>query len=99
LAHAHDLARGRRGVERTHPWWALSDARAESPNETRVRLDCVDCGVPPDDLQVWIYDAHGRQLGRGDLGWKKRNGRWLIAEVDGAEVHSLVPALYQDRQR
>ncbi len=99
LARAHDLARGRRGVERTHRWWELSDGRAESPNETRVRLDCLDCGVPPDDLQVWVYDADDLPVGRGDLGWKKRDGRWLMAEVDGEEVHSNVRALFYDRRR
>lgn len=54
LALAHDLARRRRGVERTHDWWALSDGRAESPLETLGRLDCLDVGVEPEDLQIKI---------------------------------------------
>lgn len=41
---AHDLARGRRGVDRTHPWWRLVDGRAESPLETWARLECIDAG-------------------------------------------------------
>jgi hypothetical protein len=66
LARAHDLARGRRGVARTHAWWDESDARAESPLETFARLDCTDAGVGPDDLQVEVVDDEGRFLGRAD---------------------------------
>jgi hypothetical protein len=99
LEHAHALAAGRRGVARTHEWWALADGRAESPNETHVRLDCADCGVGAHDLQVPVWDASGILIGRGDLGWRKRDGRWLMAEVDGEEVHSAVAALFHDRHR
>lgn len=99
LAHAHDLARRRRGVDRTHDWWSMSDGRAESPLETRGRLDCRDVGVDPDDLQVEIFDALGILLGIGDLGWKQNSGRWLIAEMDGREPHELPRALLHDRSR
>jgi hypothetical protein len=99
LQRAHDLARHRRGVDRTHGWWAQSDARAESALETFGRLDCVDGAVPPDDLQVPITTIDGRFLGRGDMGWRQRNGRWLIAELDGREVHELPTALLHDRHR
>ena len=77
LARAHDLARHRRGVHRTHEWWELSDGRAESPLETFGRLDCVDGGVPPDELQVRIHDAGGVLLGDGDL---------AVAAADGPVV-------------
>ncbi|WP_141389893.1 hypothetical protein [Cellulosimicrobium cellulans] len=98
LAHAHDLARGRRGVARTHTWWGQSDGRAESPLETFARLDCTDSGIAPDDLQVEVVDD-GRFLGRGDLGWRLPGGRWLIAELDGVDVHSEPAALLRDRAR
>ncbi|WP_175008727.1 type IV toxin-antitoxin system AbiEi family antitoxin domain-containing protein [Cellulosimicrobium sp. TH-20] len=98
LARAHDLARGRRGVARTHAWWAESDARAESPLETFARLECVDAGLGPDDLQVDVVDD-GRFVGRGDLGWRLPRGRWLIAEMDGRDVHSTPEALLRDRAR
>lgn len=99
LGLAHDLARQRRGVGRTHPWWSCSDPRAESALETFGRLDCVDGGVPPDDLQVLVISASGLILGRGDLGWLQRNGRWLIGEMDGREPHELPEALLYDRYR
>ncbi|WP_251152142.1 endonuclease domain-containing protein [Cellulosimicrobium sp. Marseille-Q4280] len=98
LERAHDLARGRRGVARTHSWWAESDARAESPLETFARLDCTDAGIAPDELQVEVYDE-GRLLGRGDVGWRLPGGRWLIAELDGRDVHSEPAALLRDRTR
>lgn len=99
LALAHDLARRRRGVERTHDWWSMSDGRAETPLETRGRLDCHDVGVPPDDLQVEIFDADGVLIGRGDTGWKQGNDRWLLGELDGRLPHELPAALLHDRHR
>ncbi|MHB1065595.1 MAG: hypothetical protein ACYC1Z_14085 [Georgenia sp.] len=99
LHAAHLLARGRRGVARTHAWWALADGRAASPLETFGRLDCIDHGVPPDELQVEIRDEHGILVGRGDAGWRIRDGRWLIAEFDGREFHEALPALLRDRSR
>ncbi|GAA1402007.1 hypothetical protein [Oerskovia paurometabola] len=99
LDRAHDMARGRRGVARTHSWWEISDRRAESPLETLARLDCLDAGVPPDELQVVISGDEGQFLARGDLGWRLPDERWLIAEVDGAEVHGAPEALFVDRRR
>lgn len=99
LDRAHDMARGRRGVARTHSWWELSDRRSESPLETFARLDCLDAGVPPDDLQVVVSGDRGQFLARGDLGWRLPDGRWLIAEIDGAEVHGAPEALFADRRR
>lgn len=98
LARAHDLARGRRGVARTHSWWGRSDPRAESPLETFARLECEDARLAPDELQVEVFDD-GRFLGRGDLGWMLPDGRWLIAEMDGVDVHSEPAALLRDRAR
>ncbi|MFD6136151.1 type IV toxin-antitoxin system AbiEi family antitoxin domain-containing protein [Isoptericola sp. NPDC060257] len=96
---AHDLARGRRGVERTHPWWRLVDGRAESPLETWARLECLDAGVPPDDLQRDFHAPNGRFIGRGDLVWRLPGGRWFLLEMDGEEVHGSLEAVYSDRAR
>ncbi|MCB7134984.1 type IV toxin-antitoxin system AbiEi family antitoxin domain-containing protein [Cellulosimicrobium marinum] len=98
LSRAHDLARGRRGVARTHAWWDEADARSESPLETFARLDCSDARLAPDALQVEVRDD-GRLLGRGDLGWRLPGGRWLLAELDGVDVHSVPEALLRDRSR
>lgn len=99
IDRAHRLARGRRGVARTHEWWALADGLAESPLETFGRLDCLDLGIPPDELQIEVRSRAGEFLGRGDMGWRLEDGRWLIAEMDGRLWHDLPNALYQDRRR
>jgi hypothetical protein len=90
---------GRRGAGRVTSWWELVDGRAESPLETFARLQCHDAGIPPDDLQVEIRSDDGGFVGRGDLGWRLRGGRWLIVEIDGREVHEAPDALLHDRRR
>ncbi|MCB7136735.1 type IV toxin-antitoxin system AbiEi family antitoxin domain-containing protein [Cellulosimicrobium marinum] len=97
LRRAHDAARGRRGIASRHPLFELADARAESPLESFARLDCVDDGVPPDVLQLPVRTA-GTEA-RGDLAWRRRGGRWLVAEIDGREVHDAPDAVYADRAR
>ena len=93
------LTRGRPGAPHARDSLALADGRAQSPLETWARLQCVEAGVPPDELQVPIRGAHGRVVARGDLGWKLRRGRWLVAEIDGVGPHSEPEALYVDRGR
>ncbi|ADG73484.1 conserved hypothetical protein [Cellulomonas flavigena DSM 20109] len=78
------LLHGRRGSRRVAEWWDLVDGRAQSPLETRARLQCRDAGLAPHDLQVPVKDADGRVLARGDLGWWLADGRLLVAEIDGS---------------
>ncbi|NUU19296.1 hypothetical protein HP550_18765 [Cellulomonas humilata] len=92
--------RGRRGSARlADRVFGHVDPRAESPLETFARLQCVDAGVPPHQLQVEIRSPSGRFLGRGDLGWRLDDGGWLIAEIDGREFHETPDALFHDRHR
>src|SRR5699024_8275847 len=91
--------RGRRGVSRVARWWPLVDGRAESPLETWARLDCYDHGLPPHDLQVVLRDRRGAIIGRGDMGWRRCDGTWVIAELDGIQVHGAPDPLYADRHR
>lgn len=77
-------------------WLDLVDGRAESPLETRVRLDCADHGVAPDELQYPIIGADNRLLGYADMAWK---GHRVVAEADGAAPHSEPVPLFRDRQR
>ena len=99
LRRTQQLIQGRRGAARTHEWWALVDGRAESPLETSARLACHDAGMPPDDLQIIITDRSGRFLGRGDMGWRREDGTWVIAELDGIEFHDTPIAVFRDRER
>ena len=94
-----EAARGRHGIARLRSLMPLVDGRAESPLETFARLQCLDAGVPPDDLQVAVRDLAGRVVARGDLGWRLRRGRWLIVEIDGAGPHTLPDAVFADRAR
>lgn len=102
---ADDLSRirhgvkGRRGAAHLHAVWPLIDGRAESPIESRARLECLDGGLPPDDLQVEQLGADEEFLGRGDLGWRRRNGSWVLVEMDGLEVHGTAVAIAKDRRR
>ncbi|WP_329105381.1 hypothetical protein OG792_32460 [Micromonospora sp. NBC_01699] len=89
------LAR-RRGAVAARRHLAEADGRAESPLETRVRLRCVDGGVPPDALQHPVRDDDGHLLAVGDLAWLRER---IIGEADGALVHATPEALYRDRRR
>lgn len=99
LTVAKEIARGRRGAAKARGWWDLADGRAESTLETFGRLDCVDAGIPPDELQVVLTAANGDFVARGDMGWRIQNRRWLIAEFDGREHHEDTRALFHDRER
>lgn len=93
------LCRNRDGAGRIRSWLGLVDGRSQSPLETRARLQCVDAGVPPDELQVPIRDATRRVVARGDLGWRLTGRRWLVIEIDGVGPHSDPRALFVDRDR
>jgi very-short-patch-repair endonuclease len=90
------LITGRRGATRARPWLLESDARAESPLETRVRLRAVDGGVSPDELQFRVHDRAGAIVAIGDLAWLRSR---IIAEADGAQFHDTPEAVFHDRKR
>ncbi|WP_431046315.1 type IV toxin-antitoxin system AbiEi family antitoxin domain-containing protein [Streptomyces sp. P1-3] len=85
---------GRPGAPRARTWVPLADARAESPLETRIRLICLDGGLPPPVLQWRIQDPQQGWRFRIDLGWP---ARLVGVEADGRSAHGALPALYQDR--
>lgn len=96
---AHDLARGRRGIGSRHQLWDLADARAESPLESFARWECIAAGLPPHVLQLAIRTERGQVIAQGDMAWLRTDGRWLIAEFDGRDVHAAPEAVYADRNR
>jgi len=102
LLRARALASGRRGCRGVDDLRALADGRSESALESRARLDCVDGGVPPDDLQVVVRDDQGRPVARGDIVVRRRHrpGRGLLVlEADGRRFHEAPEALLHDRHR
>ncbi|WKX68914.1 type IV toxin-antitoxin system AbiEi family antitoxin domain-containing protein [Streptomyces sp. XD-27] len=87
---------GRRGAPQARARVPLADARAESPLETRIRLICLDGGLPPPVLQWRIRDPQQGWQFRIDLGWPDL---LVGVEADGRSPHSAPAALYQDRFR
>ncbi|MCL2594299.1 MAG: hypothetical protein FWD83_02080 [Promicromonosporaceae bacterium] len=98
LVEAHQYARGRRGVLKTHRWWFEANGRSESPLETAARLECCDHSIPPDALQHEAVDTAGIRR-RLDLAWFLPDGSTLAAEIDGREFHDGLAAAYTDRVR
>ena len=74
--------RGARGTTQLRTALALSDAGAESPQETRTRLLLTSAGLRPQRTQIEIFDKFGGFVHRTDMGWDD----WLVAvEYDGIQ--------------
>lgn len=88
------LHAGLRGVLRAGRALDLSDARAESPPESRLRLALVLAGLAP----VPQHEVHagGRFLARVDLAFPHLR---VAIEYDGREVHEREDVFSRDRQR
>ncbi len=71
----------------------LADAGSASPEETRLRLQLHDAGLPPPTLNEDIIED-GLWIGRGDLVWRP----WrTIADYDG-DHHKTTAQRHQDSQ-
>ena len=90
-----DRFAGHRGVVQARELIALADARAESPQEGRTRLRCIDA-VPCPEPQIWVYDECGRFVARLDMGW---DAILKAAEFDGGDAHSTAEQQAHDRVR
>lgn len=60
---------------------SLTDPRAESPMETRLRLLLLDAGLPPPAIQHDVHDGTGRFVGRVDLAYPTRR---VAIEYEGS---------------
>ncbi|WP_194819234.1 hypothetical protein [Nocardia sp. XZ_19_385] len=86
--------RGRRGYRQAAELIGLSDDRAESPMESRMRLRCLDAGLPHPEPQYEVWTPTG--LRRLDLGWPD----WRLGlEYDSATWHSGPAAALRDNPR
>lgn len=83
-----------RGVRRAAHALGLSDARAESPPESRLRLALVQAGLSPVP-QFEVY-AGGRFVARVDLAFPQLR---IAIEYDGRAVHEREDVFARDRQR
>lgn len=101
LADAGTLTReltahaGLRGIRRAARALELSDRRAESPPETRVRLALVQAGLAPVPQHV-VRDERGREVARVDLAFPAQR---IAIEYDGRAVHERQDVFVRDRQR
>jgi very-short-patch-repair endonuclease len=77
-----DRHRGARGILQLREAIGLSDAGAESPQETRTRLILTAAGLRPKRTQIEVFDRFGEYIHRIDMGWDD----WLVGvEYDGAQ--------------
>ena len=75
-----EMNTGAKGIRRLRRAVALADARAESPMETRLRLDLVAARLPTPAVQVELHDRAGQFLARVDLFYPDAR---LVIEFDG----------------
>jgi very-short-patch-repair endonuclease len=90
-----DAAAGLRHVVRARQALELSDPRAESPPESRLRIALLEAGLAAVP-QYEVRDAHGRFLARVDLALPDLR---IALEHDGRAVHDRADAFVADRQR
>lgn len=77
---------GWRGVPVARASLEVADARAESPNESRLRVVWYGAGLPRPHVNVRVYDDDGNFLGRPDLLDEEAA---VAVEFDGAEHRKL----------
>jgi hypothetical protein len=85
-----------RGVIQARELVDLADPRAESPQESRARLRCVDAGFPCPEPQIDVFDETGDLLARLDMGWREL---LKAMEFDGDEGHSTPAQQAHDQAR
>jgi uncharacterized protein DUF559 len=73
---------GAKGVKRLRRALELANPLAESPMETRLRLDLVRAGLPSPCVQVELHDVNGVFLGRVDMYYPDAR---LVIEYDGKD--------------
>ncbi|MBB3328615.1 hypothetical protein [Microlunatus antarcticus] len=89
LADQLRRAAGRVGITTARRAAAFLDGRSESVGESYSRVVIDELRLPPPDLQVKVFDADGRLVGRCDFGWRQFR---TLGEFDGKVKYGrLVP--------
>ncbi|WP_019970403.1 hypothetical protein [Mycobacterium sp. 141] len=70
-----------RGIRRLKDALSLVDAGADSPPETRLRLQLTDARMPPDETQITVVEGRSRRLAILDMGWRRFG---VAVNYDGA---------------
>lgn len=81
LLARREASPGARGCRRLDDVVMLADPRAESPPESRLRLDLWRGGLPTPEVQYEIRTLDGVLLARADLAYREAR---LAVEYDGA---------------
>ena len=71
---------GAKGIKRLRRAVGLAEPRAESPMETRLRMELVKARLPRPCVQQELHERSGDFLGRADLFYPDRK---LVIEYDG----------------
>jgi hypothetical protein len=74
----------------------LADGRAEAPSESALRLHWYEAGLPPPELQWWVYTESGIALYRLDLALPEVK---YAAEYDGEDFHTADEDREHDDER
>lgn len=82
------IGRARRAVK-------LADARAESPLESISRLLLPTLGFPGAEPQKYIFDRHGRLVGRTDFYWGEFG---VVGEADGRSKYTDRDVLTNEKE-
>src|SRR5262245_56595857 len=82
-----------RGIAQARRATELADPAAESPMESRLRMLLVLAGLPGPEVQVPLYDARGRFIGRPDLYYRAHR---IGLEFDGGTPRD---SLVEDNRR
>ncbi len=77
--------RGQRGVVQLRSLVPHCDGRAESPAESKVRLQLIDAGLPTPEVQWEVVNEAGIVIYRLDLAYPEL---MLAIEYDGREFHT-----------
>lgn len=85
-----------RGLRQFEKVLSLVDGRAESPQESRLRVRLTLSGVRPPAVQHEIYDEYGRFVARVDLAWPELK---VAVEYDGLWHAGSAAQLHADRRR
>lgn len=87
---------GLRGVRRARTLIGWAEAGPDSPQESRMRLRCLEAGLPRPTVQLPVLDSRGRAHRWLDLGWEDVK---VGLEYDGEEGHDGPDRRRADRRR
>ncbi len=80
LAESVEQARNRVGSPQARQLVGFVDGRSESVGESQSRILLCRIGLPPQDLQVQVWDTDGQLVARTDFGWQRER---TLGEFDG----------------